>query len=268
MPDDRSAAGLLWPGEISSLSTAVRTVGSAGYRDETDETEIIRRYVPTVKRLAAHLKARLPRTVQLDDLIQAGLMAVLRIARQMDCSHLAPALLRRSIINAMIDEARCAAWAPTRTLRLAKAAATAMQAVRRRLGREGTDAEIAGELGITLDQYQDMLVDCAGIALLDLDSFDAAAEPALQITGNQEEVLRQNRMTAALTSSIASLPMQERLVISLYYEHELHMEEVGAVLGLDKSTISRSHGRALLLLRRALADWGSAAKPSPARAGE
>jgi RNA polymerase sigma factor FliA len=269
MPDDRSAAALLPPGEISSPSAAVRIVGSAGYRDEIDEAEIIRRYVPTVKRLAAHLKGRLPQTVQLDDLIQAGLMAVLRIARQMDCSHLVPALLRRSIINAMIDEARCTTWAPTRTLRLAKTAATAMQAVRQRLGREGTDEDIAGELGITLHQYHDMLIDCAGIALLDLDNFDDATEPALQITGNQEEVLRQNRMTAALTSSIASLPMQERLVISLYYEHELSMEEVGEVLGLDKSTISRSHGRALLMLRRALSDWSTAADQSPRRrAGE
>ena len=168
----------------------------------------------------------------------------------------------------MIDEARRAAWAPTRTLRLAKVAATAMQTVRQRLGREGTDEEIAGELGVTLNQYQNILVDCAGIALLDLDSFDDALEPALQITGNQEEVLRQNRMTAALASSIASLPAQERLVISLYYEHELNMEEVGEVLDLDKSTISRSHGRALLMLRRAFADWGTAAKPLPARTGE
>ena len=268
MPDDRLAKGFLSPGGISSLPTLVRTVGPTGYREEIDETELIRRYVPTVKRLAAHLKGRLPQTVQLDDLVQAGLMAVLRIARQADCSHLKAALLRRSIINAMIDEARRAAWAPTRTLRLAKMAATAMQAVRQRLGREGTDEEIAGELGVTLDQYQDMLVDCAGIPLLDLDSFDDALEPALQIAGNQEEALRQNRMTAALASSIASLPTQERLVISLYYEHELNMEEVGEVLGLDKSTISRTHGRALLMLRRALADWGRAADPSLGRAGE
>ena len=82
MPDDRLAEGFLLPGGISSLPTLVRTVGPAGYHDEIDETEIIRRYVPTVKRLAAHLKGRLPQTVQLDDLVQAGLMAVLRIARQ------------------------------------------------------------------------------------------------------------------------------------------------------------------------------------------
>jgi len=258
MRNERSAAALS-PRDAApaDISTGSRAAGPLAYRSEIDETELIKRHVASVKRLAAHLKARLPQAVQLDDLVQAGLIAVLRIARQSDCLHLLDAMLRRSVINAMIDEARRTTWAPTRILRLTAAAAKAMQAVRRREGREGSDEEVAAELGIPVDQYHQILVDSAGISLFDLAAFDDVAEPALQIAGDPEEILRRNQITDALAGSIASLPERERLVVSLYYEHELNMEEVGEVLGLDKSTVSRSHGRALLMLRNALADWGT-----------
>jgi RNA polymerase sigma factor for flagellar operon FliA len=67
--------------------------------------------------------------------------------------------------------------------------------------------------------------------------------------------LHESRAAAALAEAIASLPERERLVVSLYYEHELNMQEIGEVLGLNKSTICRTHGRALLMLRNVLADW-------------
>src|SRR5262249_50602404 len=100
-----------------------------------------------------------------------------------------------------------------------------------------------------------MLVEIAGIRLLNLDEFDESGEARLQVTDNQEKVLHQSRILAALAESIASLPERERLVGSLYYEQELQMDEGGKVLGLDKSTVSRAHGRALLNLRNALSDW-------------
>jgi RNA polymerase sigma factor FliA len=270
MGDDQTAAApissraAVWGG----LSARSRAGGTAAYRSEIDEALLIKRYVPTVKRLANHLKGRLPQTVQVEDLVQAGLIAVLRLARQSDCADIADALLRRSVVNAMIDEARRTAWAPTRAVRLARAAARAMQSVRQRYGREGSDDEIAAELGVTLGQYHQILVDSAGMSLLELDAIDDTAEPALHVAGAQEEQLRQNRMTAALATSIASLPTRERLVVSLYYEHELNMEEVGEVLGLDKSTISRSHGRALLMLKSALAEWSDPTEPLPRGAGD
>ena len=224
------------------------------YRAELDETEIVKQYIAMVKRIALHLKGRLPEDVQLDDLIQAGLIAVLRIARHTERVFAGDAMLRRSIMNAMIDEARRDAWAPTRTVRLAKAAGAAMRAIRRRTGRDASDEEVAVELGIPVAQYHQVLVEVAGIRLLDVDAFDEASEQALQIADNQEETLHQSRLAAALAGAIASLPDRERLVVSLYYEHELNMEEIGEVLSLNKSTICRAHGRALLMLRNALAD--------------
>lgn len=228
-----------------------------GYRTacpELDENGAIRAYAPLVKRLALHLRGRLPDAVQLDDLMQAGLIAVLRAIRSGIADAASEAMLRRTIMNAMVDEARREVWAPVRTVRLAKAAVAAMRAIRRRIGRDGSDEEIAAEMGIALADYHRALVDIAGIRLLQLDGFDEAAEERLQVAGSQENSLDRSRALAALAAAIAALPEREKLVVSLYYEHELNMEEVGKVLGLDKSTVCRAHGRALLILRGALDD--------------
>ena len=227
----------------------------ASYGAQVDESEIIRQFVPMVKRLALRLKGRMPETVQLDDLIQAGLIAVLRLARHGGLAPAADPALQRSIVNAMIDESRREVWAPVRTVRLAKSASQAMQSVKQRLGRDGTDDEIAAAMGIGLDEYHTALVEIAGIRLLDIAEFDETGEDPLHAVDDQDADLDRSRMMALLAEAITALPEREKLVLSLYYEQELNMEEVGAVLGLDKSTVSRVHGRALLMLRDVMADW-------------
>ncbi|HWB52087.1 MAG TPA: sigma-70 family RNA polymerase sigma factor [Stellaceae bacterium] len=251
------------PGFVASASRSGARGGyHGGYGAQLDETELIRQFVPLVKRLALRLKGRMPETVQLDDLIQAGLIAVLRLARHGGLAATSDPALQRSIVNAMIDESRREVWAPVRTVRLAKSASQAMQAVKRRLGRDGTDDEVAAEMGLPLGDYHAALVEIAGIRLLDIAEFDEGGGDPLQAVDDQDAALDKSRMMAALAESIAALPEREKLVLSLYYEQELNMEEVGAVLGLDKSTVCRVHGRALLMLRDVLADWRAEA-PSP-----
>src|ERR1700735_4538816 len=150
---------------------AAGAVFQGGYASHLDEGEISRQFVPVVKRLALRLKGRLPETIQLDDLIQAGLIAVLRLSRHAGLAPSSDPVLHRSIVNAMIDEMRREVWAPVRTVRLAKAAGRAMRAVKSRLGREGGDDEIAAEMGIPLREYHAVLVEIAGIRLLHLDEF-------------------------------------------------------------------------------------------------
>jgi RNA polymerase sigma factor for flagellar operon FliA len=213
----------------------------------------------------------MPDTVQLDDLIQAGLIAVLRLVRNGGFASASDPMLQRSIVNAMIDESRREVWAPVRTVRLAKSASQAMQAVKQRLGRDGTDDEVAAEMRISLADYHAALVEIAGIRLLDIAEFDESGNDQLQAVDDQDAALDRSRMMEALSASIAALPEREKLVLSLYYEQELNMEEVGAVLGLDKSTVCRVHGRALLMLRDVLADWrAEAASPlgSPLGSGD
>ncbi len=257
MPDERITAPVRAIEVPMGFSGSAASAALGSYRDDVDERELIKSFVPTVRRLAAHLRGRLPQSVQLDDLVQAGLIALLRLARHSDVLQFPAALLRRSLVNAMIDEARRTAWVPVRTLRLAKAAAAAMREIKQCEGREARDEEVAARIGVTLDKYHQLLVDTAGIALFDVDACDETAEAALQISGDQEEQLRQSRLATALADAVAALPAREQLVLSLYYEHELNMEEIGEVIGVDKSTVSRSHGRALLMLRNALAEWGT-----------
>jgi RNA polymerase sigma factor for flagellar operon FliA len=152
-------------------------------------------------------------------------------------------------------------------VRLAKNASQAMQAVKQRLGRDGTDDEVAAEMRISLAEYHAMLVEIAGIRLLDIADFDETGEDPLQAADDQDAALDRTRMMEALAASITALPEREKLVLSLYYEQELNMEEVGAVLGLDKSTVCRVHGRALLMLRDLLADWRTEAVP-PSGSGD
>ncbi|HJU20327.1 MAG TPA: sigma-70 family RNA polymerase sigma factor [Stellaceae bacterium] len=229
-----------------------------GYRlaaSEGEETEAIRRYAPMVKRIAAHLKGRLPDPVALDDLVQAGLIAVLRMVRHGGSAEWGEPALRRAILNAMIDEARREAWAPVHTVRLAKTAAEAMHAIKSRTGRDPEDDEIAAEMGIPLAEYHRVLLDIAGMRLLRLDACEESGERRLQAACDQETSLHTRRFMAALAEAIAALPHREKLVVSLYYERELNMEEVGKVLGMNKSTVCRAHGRALLMLRSALGAW-------------
>lgn len=241
------------PGPASAPLAGLREGYGVAF-SASDEAAAVQRYVPLVKRLALHVKGRLPDALQLDDLVQAGLIAVLRLLRRGAVDAGSEAMLRRAVVNAMIDEARREAWAPVRTVRQARTAVAAMRTVRRRLGRDGSDEEIAREMGVTLADYHRVLIDTAGMRLLQIDEFDESAEPQLQVAGNQETSLHRGRLMTALTQAIAALPEREKLVVSLYYEHELNMEEVGRVLDLDKSTVCRAHGRALLHLRAALGD--------------
>jgi RNA polymerase sigma factor FliA len=243
-----------WTAELRAVRTA-RGGHQTGYGSQFDESELIRQFAPLVKRLALRLKARLPETVQLDDLVQAGMIALLRLARHGAVPPAPDPQLRRSITNAMIDEARHETWAPVRTVRLAKAASRAMRSAKLRLGRDPSDEEVAAEMQIALAEYHAVLMEIAGIRLLQLDEFGGPDEDSLQAADNQHAALDRSRMMTALAESIAGLPEREKLIVSLYYERELNMEEVGKVLGLDKSTVCRSHGRALLMLRSLLADW-------------
>jgi RNA polymerase sigma factor for flagellar operon FliA len=240
---------------------------------ELEETEIIRRYAPMVKRIATHLKARLPEGIQLDDLIQAGMIAVLRAMRRGSLASMGggmgaspPFSLNRTISNAMIDEARRETWAPVRTVRLAKAAGRAMRLVKQRLGRDGSDEEIAAEMGVELAEYHTLLVEIAGIRLLDIDDIEKG-DGQLSAEDDQHAELDRSRMLSALTAAIAALPEREKTIVSLYYEHELNMDEVGKVLGIDKSTVCRAHGRALLNLRNVLGDWAAAERQPRSRPG-
>lgn len=203
-----------------------------------------------VKRIAHHLLGRLPASVQLDDLIQAGMVGLLEALRHYDhrkgASFETYASIR--IRGHILDEVRRNDWVPRSVYRNARMIASAVKAVENRFNRDAKDQEVAAELGIALDEYHLMLVDSNGAHLygyddlsgsdeiLGLDGFSYVSEP-------QSQVIKDD-VSQKLAEIIEGIPKKEQLVLSLYYEHDLNLKEIGEVLGVSESRVSQIHSQA------------------------
>ncbi len=222
-------------------------------------SDVVARHAELVRRIAHHLAARLPPSVDVDDLIQAGMIGLIEAARQYDASQGATFETYASIRirGAMIDEIRRGDWVPRSVHRRVREAAEATRKIEQREGRAASAHEVAAALGMPLGDYQKLLEGAARGHVLSLDAQSeeggeprlAASEPA------PEHNLERSEFQAALAAAIAGLPEREQLVLSLYYEQELNLREIGAVLGVTESRVCQVHGQAMIRLRARLAEW-------------
>lgn len=223
--------------------------------------EMVERHAPLVKRIAHHLLARMPASVQVEDLIQAGLIGLLEAARNYDASKGASfetyAGIR--IRGSMIDDVRRGDWAPRSVHRNARRVTDAMRSVESRLGRDANDQQVADEMGISLDEYYAMLNDSSASKLFSFEELINGDEsPSAQIPSSVEnpyEGIQADALREGLADAITSLPERERLVLALYYDEELNLKEIGHVLGVSESRVSQIHSQAALRLRNKLVDW-------------
>lgn len=223
--------------------------------------ELIRRHAPLVKRIAYHLSARLPSGVLLDDLIQSGMIGLLEAARRYDASKGASfetyAGIR--IRGAMMDEIRKGDWAPRSVHRNSRRIAEAIRVVENRTGRDAQDAEVAAELGMSLEEYHASLQDSASSRLFSfeelIDNGEAVTDSVGEDTPSPLEGLQRRAFQQSLAEAIGALPERERLVLSLYYDEELNLKEIGAVLGVSESRVSQLHSQCAARLRARMADW-------------
>ena len=223
--------------------------------------DIVERYGPLVKRIAHHLLARMPSSVMVEDLIQAGLIGLMEAANKYDVSKGASfetyAGIR--IRGAMIDDVRRGDWAPRSVHRNSRRVSEAIRNVELRLGRDATDYEVADELGVELDEYYDMIKDSASSKLFSYDELISGDErPEEQLpssVGDPLEGIQSDALRQGLAAAIASLPERERLVLALYYDEELNLKEIGLVLGVSESRVSQIHSQAALRLRSRLVEW-------------
>ena len=223
--------------------------------------ELIRRHAPLVKRIAYHLSARLPSGVLLDDLIQSGMIGLLEAARRYDASKGASfetyAGIR--IRGAMMDEIRKGDWAPRSVHRNSRRIAEAIRVVENRTGRDAQDAEVAAELGVSLEEYHASLQDSASSRLFSfeelIDNGEAVTESVGEDTLSPLEGLQRRAFQQSLAEAIGALPERERLVLSLYYDEELNLKEIGEILSVSESRVSQILSQTMLRLRSRLADW-------------
>lgn len=227
-----------------------------------DNTALVEQYAPMVKRIALHLLARLPANVQLNDLIQSGMVGLLEVAKKYDpekgASFETYAGIR--IRGAMLDDIRKDDWAPRSVHRNARRVTQAIRAVEGRTGRDATDAEVAVELDVTLENYHTYLRDSTSTRLFSYDDIlENQGESALDEVGADtaeplEEVQKQ-AFAKNLAGAISELPEREKLVLALYYTEELNLKEIGIVLGVSESRVSQIHSQAALRLRARLSNW-------------
>jgi RNA polymerase sigma factor FliA len=235
------------------MYTSVQAVGA--------DARIIE-HAPLVKRIAYHLSNRLPESVQVDDLIQAGMLGLLEAIKHFDASQGASfetyAGIR--IRGAMLDEVRRSDWTPRSVHKKSRMVSDAIRAVENKTGSEARDVDIAEYLGIPINEYNDILQDSISCRVFSVEDLVENGDHGYDESTNTEEEgpldgLMRDGFQQALANAIARLPERERLIISLYYDDELNLREIGEVLNIGESRVSQICTQAVLRLRSRLSEW-------------
>jgi RNA polymerase sigma factor for flagellar operon FliA len=229
----------------------------------TDKNAVIEAHLPLVKRIAYHLMSRLPASVEADDLIQAGLIGLLDAVARFDDSQGAhfETYATQRVRGAMLDELRDSDWA-SRTLRKAsRQIETAIHVLQQRLQRPPTEQEIAGQLGIGIHEYFELLSDTRGAQLVYYEDLNASDNEDFlerfvgELAAGPFEILSDQHFKKALTKAVVELPDREKTIMGMYYEQEMNFKEIGSVLGVSESRICQLHGQAIARLRGFLREW-------------
>ena len=219
-------------------------------RQSTDH--LVNQHLPLVKRLASQLAVKLPSHIEIEDLIQVGLIGLLKAVEdyQSDSGAVFSTYATIRIRGAMLDELRGRDWLPRSVQRDLGRVAAAIEKVEQRVGRPASEKEIADELDMNLEDYRVLAGELACARISQLDEAELPPgddEPA-------EQVAEETRRTA-LANAITTLPEKEGLMLSLYYSDGLNLKEIGLVLGVSESRVSQIHGQAVARLKSKLSDW-------------
>jgi len=222
-----------------------------------DQNKLVGQMVPLVKRIAYHFMARLPASVVVDDLIQAGLLGLLDAAKNFDDTQGAQfeTYAIQRIRGSILDELRGADWLPRNVRKNLRRIEAAINALEQQLGRAPREQELAETLGVPLDEYQHMLLESRGYQLLHYEDFQESEDSDffdVFVSQNQVgplDVLEDQRFRRALVQAISVLPEREKIVMGLYYEQEMNLKEIGEVLGVSESRVCQLHSQAVARLR-------------------
>lgn len=230
----------------------------AAYSGRDAQSDLISEYAGLVKRIAHQLMARLPNSVQLDDLIQSGMIGLLEAAAKFDGTRGASFKTYASIRirGSMLDEVRRGDWTPRSVHRNARRVAQAVRDVEARTGRQAKIEEIADVMGVQLDEYFRILKDASSIRLF---SYEDLAENSdrVELAGGValSELYENQEFRQQLIEAIENLPEREKLVLSLYYDEEMNLKEIGAVIGVSESRVSQILSQTTYRLRTLMTEW-------------
>jgi len=223
------------------------------------ENNIVSQHAVLVKRIAFHLINRMPDSVQVDDLIQAGMLGLLEASSNFNANQGASfeTFAGIRIRGAMLDEVRKLDWTPRSVHRKYRAVTEAIQNVELRKGSDPTDKEIASEMGISLSDYHQILNDSNSSRIFSMDALEEKGGYQTPVSAEKmpDEALSENEYHENLVKNIAELPQKERLVMSLYYDDELNFREIGQVLEVSESRVCQVHAQAILRIKSKMKDW-------------
>ncbi|MCP9267808.1 RNA polymerase sigma factor FliA [Xenorhabdus sp. XENO-1] len=225
-----------------------------------DKNSLWKRYVPLVRHEALRLQVRLPASVELDDLLQAGGIGLLNAVERFDSlqgTAFTTYAVQR-IRGAMLDELRSRDWAPRSVRRNAREVTQTIRKLEQELGRPASEQEVAKELKINLIEYRQILLDTNNSQLFSYDEwheiYGESCEPVIEEEHetNPLQQLLEGDLRQRVIDVIESLPEREKMVLTLYYQEELNLKEIGAVLNVGESRVSQLHSQAIKRLRARL----------------
>jgi RNA polymerase sigma factor for flagellar operon FliA len=229
-----------------------------------DNSSLIRQYSPLVRRLAHQMIAKLPANIEIDDLIQVGLIGLTDALSRFDIGQGVQfeTFATQRIRGAMLDELRGGDWMSRGSRRQQREIESAVRKLEQKLGRAPLESEIAIEMGVPLEEYQDLLGKVRGTQLVYLEdmSGDEGDEDFLDrhVADNSNNPLlklQDHRMREALVAAIKNLPEREQFMMSMYYEHDMNLKEIAVVLKVTESRVCQLHSQAIARLRVKLRDW-------------
>ncbi|WP_034293350.1 RNA polymerase sigma factor FliA [Herbaspirillum sp. RV1423] len=231
-------------------------------KGKTDKNNLLELHAPLVKKLAHQMKAKLPPSVEVDDLIQAGMIGLLDAVNRYEETHGAQfeTYAVQRIRGAMLDELRSSDWLPRSIRQNTRKIEDAIHVLLQQLGRPPQETEVAQHLKMNLSEYQDLLTECGGHQLIYYEDFhdtDGGHEHFLDRyqTSDTDDPL-QNLINGgfreAVIDSIRALPEREKILMGLYYEQEMNLKEIGAVMGVSESRVCQLHSQAIARMRSTL----------------
>jgi RNA polymerase sigma factor for flagellar operon FliA len=229
----------------------------------SDSNVLLKQYSPLVRRLAHQMIAKLPANVELDDLIQVGMIGLNDALSRFDANQGVQfeTFATQRIRGAMLDELRGGDWMSRGDRRHQRSIEAAVRKLEQKLQRAPSESEIADEMGMMLADYQELLGKVRGTQLFYLedlsgeDGDDFLDRHIADEGANPLDMLEDHRMRQALVDAIGKLPEREQHVMSMYYEHDMNLKEIAAVLGVTESRICQLHSQSIARLRSKLRAW-------------
>jgi len=217
--------------------------------EELPNQELVLKHADLVKRIAYHLVSRMPPNVEVDDLIQSDKGANFETYAGI------------RIRGAMLDEVRKSDWTPRSVHRNMREMADVVRKLENAKGHDATPTDIAQALGVSMEEYHRLVQDAASCRLFSFDQVSSGEDESSPADHARDEGpgpfdhIEEAGFRDALAGAINGLPEREKLVLSLYYDEDMNLREIGEVLEVSESRVCQIHGQALVRVRARLTEW-------------